>query len=397
MIERAQKGTTLAGNLRYESFYAPATQCRSSRARDFLRTQLGIPWCKPVGKCRFREDRFAALCCERLIYYAHLSSEKNNFYYEIEELTLYPCESVARTNNVMSSSYVVVQLGSRVIRIGHCGDPEPLLTYFWPIDQAYNERLTTRLFRQWVQDPLMVDCRKTHVLVVENVLLPVETKKMMARIFQELCIAEVIFIPDALMCLVAAGLRNGLVIDVGWEHLLAIPVADLRILDCGLEISTKGGHWLARQISSVIRTEPSDLDEIVETVLSKTSKLSIEVRSVQKKLIEELIGQDNASDFDSDEFPIFELVSCSHDSLPIDVRKSIKKHVVMSGLASRVPSLRAHCEMLLQDFCFLDTLGPWIGGSLYFEQLLRISTERDCELSELVPNDWHAQRFKVYK
>ncbi|SCU87304.1 LAFA_0E05930g1_1 [Lachancea sp. 'fantastica'] len=308
-----------------------------------------------------------------------------------------PYAGNAQAEHSMGSSYVVVQLGSRVVRVGHCGDPEPLVTYFWPAGEAFNERLSTFLFTRWFQDPLMVDCRQTRILIVENALLPASIKTMVTRIFQEMRVVEVIFVPDALMCLVAAGLRNGLVIDVGWEHLLAVPISDLRIVDCGLQFSIKGGQWLAAQITAVEPTAPTDTEEVVEKVLAKNSDLSDGLRLIQKKIDDELIGQSTADNFDLDEFPIVHLVSHAYDSLPIDVRKAVKKHLVMSGLASGAPALQARCEEMLPDFCFVDTLGPWIGGSLFFEQLIQKSLREDRKLNELVPNDWHAQRFKVYR
>ncbi|SCV00340.1 LAME_0G09054g1_1 [Lachancea meyersii CBS 8951] len=299
----------------------------------------------------------------------------------------------------MRKSHLVVQIGSKVVRIGNCGDHEPLLTHFWSPEDAFDESLITRLFRVWLQNPLMVDCSKTEILVVENLLLPMAKKMLIYRVFtQNLGIAKVTFVPDALMSLVASGLRNGLIVDVGWEHLMVIPVFDLRIIDHGLQISTKGGSWLADQISTVLSTgAESTSEKVIERLLCQAVELTDKDILLRNVIDQEFVGEKAADNFDLDDFPIIPLIMRAYDSLAVDVRESLKKQVVFSGLAFWTPALRTHCELLLPEFRVVESLGPWTGGSLYFEQLIRSDSLERFEKSKPAPNDWHLQKFEVYK
>ncbi|SCU85940.1 LANO_0C06084g1_1 [Lachancea nothofagi CBS 11611] len=304
----------------------------------------------------------------------------------------------------MAKSHVVIQFGSKVICIGKCGEPEPLLTHFWSPEVAFNRVIMARLFHSWFQQPLMVKSTETDVLVVENVLLPIDKKRLICQVLLEnLSVANVKFVPDVLMSLVAGGLRNGIVIDWGWEHLLATPVCDLRVLEREMQVSVKGCEKLCEEIYKLV-----DSDVKLETLLKQAwqdGERDETIEKVRHLIDQDFIGQgESECDFDLDEYPVIQMLRKIYESLALDIRKKLTKNVIVTGLPSWSPELRSRLQDLLpHDFRIVDTQGPWVGGSLYAELLITADalqpnkSDVRSTTEQVIKNDWHLRKFEYLK
>ncbi|SCU90375.1 LADA_0F03620g1_1 [Lachancea dasiensis] len=296
----------------------------------------------------------------------------------------------------MANSHVIVQLGSQVVLAGTCGEYEPLLRYVRSPGEVFDKDTMLRLFRTWLQDPLMVNNSETDVLVIENLLIPMEKKRWFYQMFrQDIGVRSVTFIPDVLTSLVAGGVRDGLVIDIGWEHSIVAPIYDFRILDYHLQVSVKGGANLTNEIKRVCSAD-TDIIELLNSLWNHNSH-DENTEKVRMLIDHEFIGQRDATKFDLDDFPIVSMVWKVFENLALDVRKKLRSNVVITGLPSECVGLRVRLrEALSPDFDIVHTLGPWAGGSLYWEQMLE-SLPFNESMDNQEPNDWHLQRFRVHK
>ena len=67
-------------------------------------------------------------------------------------------------------------------------------------------------------DELMVAPSSTKVVIIENVLLPLNCKELLCQVLlKRLLVSSIVFVPDVLMTCFSSGVKDGLVIDVGWE------------------------------------------------------------------------------------------------------------------------------------------------------------------------------------
>ncbi|WVQ79414.1 hypothetical protein IAT38_001511 [Cryptococcus sp. DSM 104549] len=153
---------------------------------------------------------------------------------------------------------VVLDLGSRIWKVGFSGEPDPRAVFFsqdptsphasseaWDLDiealhgvrgsRSEGDRLVgvrvVRMLRETFVKHLLSDSKQRKVVVAENTFLPTFVKDHIARtLFDNLRVPSVSFTPSSLLALGACGRITGLVVDVGWLETSITPVYHSRPL-----------------------------------------------------------------------------------------------------------------------------------------------------------------------
>lgn len=298
----------------------------------------------------------------------------------------------------MPKTQLVIQLGRRAVYFGRSGDSKPLAGRILVQEDVYNKQFLTKLLKEWCQNHLVANVSKAEILVVENVLLPVNHKQVVSSVLSDSLRAHSVrFLPDVLASCVAAGVRNAIVIDIGWEHLLIVPVFDLRIMDKQMGVSTKSGRYLKDKV------EQGPLDDENESFELVLERLWIDegLKNLRDVIASELIGRKGEGVFDLNEFPIVPLLWKIYRQLPIDIRGILKDRLIVTGLVSQSPGFLTQLEEEVSPtFSIIDTLGPWAGGSLYSKQLYDLrrthpQTRQLNDVNQASVQDWHLQKFTL--
>ncbi|GAA6061795.1 hypothetical protein JCM10212_004851 [Sporobolomyces blumeae] len=190
---------------------------------------------------------------------------------------------------------VVLDLGSRVWKVGFSGEPTPRrcvaverilarenvkfatttagprtdgadkadqeLAQIWGLEKGEvgeetwmirEERLKRALREVWF-DHLMTDPKTRKVLVLENPLLPTRVKEMIARIlFDNLQVPSVSFASTPLLSLMTTGSVTGLVVDVGHLETTVLPVFHARPLFLYLVSTPVAGQRLNERLRDLL-------------------------------------------------------------------------------------------------------------------------------------------------
>ncbi|BGP19168.1 hypothetical protein JCM10213v2_007255 [Rhodosporidiobolus nylandii] len=169
---------------------------------------------------------------------------------------------------------VVLDLGSRVWKVGFSGEPAPREggsvlkalakegrvprgeddDRIWGLERSepseeeweVREERVKRMLRQMWFDNLMVDPKTRKVIVVENPLLSTAVKDMIARI------PSLSFASAPLLSLMAAGAVTGLVVDVGHLETTVLPVFHSRPLFPLLTSTPRAGARLNRRLRTLL-------------------------------------------------------------------------------------------------------------------------------------------------
>lgn len=100
---------------------------------------------------------------------------------------------------------------------------------------------------------LLTDPRQQRVAIVENPLWPSKIRQSIARVFlKHMQVSSIVFLPSPVLDLIAAGLRSGIVVDVGWEETIVYPVYDLRLLLMSTKSSIRGSKRLHAAVKEVL-------------------------------------------------------------------------------------------------------------------------------------------------
>lgn len=100
---------------------------------------------------------------------------------------------------------------------------------------------------------LLVDARQQRVAIVENPLWPSGLRESIAKVcLKTLHVASIVFLESPVLDLIAAGLRCGIVVDVGWEETTVYPVYDLRVLLMNTKTSIRGSKKLHGNVKQVL-------------------------------------------------------------------------------------------------------------------------------------------------
>lgn len=101
---------------------------------------------------------------------------------------------------------------------------------------------------------LLVDPRQQRVALIENPLWPTAVRASIAKVcLKHLQVASAVFLEAPVLELVAAGLRSGVVVDVGWEETCVYPVYDLRVLLMQSRASTRASKLLHQNVREMVQ------------------------------------------------------------------------------------------------------------------------------------------------
>ncbi|OWZ68405.1 hypothetical protein AYX15_00819 [Cryptococcus neoformans] len=153
---------------------------------------------------------------------------------------------------------VILDLGSRIWKVGFSGEPEPRAVFFsqdpddkdsaseaWDLDmesvhgidgsrsegdRLIGVRIVQKLRETFIKH-LLADSKQRKVVIAENTFLPTYIKEHIAHtLFDNLRVPSVAFTPSSLLALAACGRITGLVVDVGWLETTITPVYNSRPL-----------------------------------------------------------------------------------------------------------------------------------------------------------------------
>ncbi|TIA90908.1 hypothetical protein E3P89_02156 [Wallemia ichthyophaga] len=123
-----------------------------------------------------------------------------------------------------TESKIVIDPGSRVIKVGFSGEASPRESItveveggLWDLNGVQNELGLLDAFREIYYTHLQVDPKQRRVIILENDLLSTPVRRaIMGALFTSMQVTAVSFTPATLAALMAAGRTTGLVVDVGY-------------------------------------------------------------------------------------------------------------------------------------------------------------------------------------
>lgn len=122
---------------------------------------------------------------------------------------------------------------------------------------------------------LIVDPKTQRVVVLENPLWPVAIKEVITSVLlRRLRCISVTFYPAPVLEMVAAGIRSGVVIDIGWEETIISPVYDLRLLSSKVLSTDRGAKMLYNEVKKVVLEKGIIITQEVIVSESSDSKAS---------------------------------------------------------------------------------------------------------------------------
>jgi actin-related protein len=241
------------------------------------------------------------------------------------------------------------------IKAGFAGDSEP--QYVIDIDHFLNDiewdfafevksqrqldqlEIGLEYLFQAMIETLLVDIKLQRVIVLSPTLLPTPIKRVICKVLCSTFLASsVIFHPQSVCTVIAAGIRAGLVVDIGYTQTVVTPVYDLRELVPRTRFSVRCGK---HNLENVENGMPFDV-------------------SLNQCYFE------SHNDDDDDELSLPDLILQTIKNLETDVRGEMMNNVIFTGECI-VPYLRATIlNQLGVMYRAVETLGSWSGSSLYF-------------------------------
>ncbi|KAI0696903.1 actin-domain-containing protein [Cytidiella melzeri] len=168
---------------------------------------------------------------------------------------------------------IIMDPGSRIWKVGFSGEGKPRNVLYadvetgkplWTLNRAPNladreeedrilrARLQTSL-RAVFHDSLLTDPKSRKVIIIENPLLPLHIKDMLAGIlFNNLQVPSISFASSHLLSLLAAGRVTGLVLDCGHLESTAMPICSFRPLFPHLRMTPLAGSRLSSHLKALL-------------------------------------------------------------------------------------------------------------------------------------------------
>eukprot|EP00457_Paulinella_chromatophora_P008335 gb/GEZN01008366.1/.p1 GENE.gb/GEZN01008366.1/~~gb/GEZN01008366.1/.p1 ORF type:complete len:452 (-),score=55.92 gb/GEZN01008366.1/:20-1375(-) len=352
-------------------------------------------------------------------------------------------QSASRIRKNLKTIGVVFEIGEAFSKIGFAGESQPrhifrtdnfgqsrelrLTTGQVPLSAAAWQAVLDRWLHRIFFEKLCRNPSDQPVFIVENVFWPYTFKQALAQALFVMEVPGIMFLPGPTLPIYTTGLRDGLVIDIGFREIRVLPIcAGFPVYSA---LSTAALGWqdikdtLLRDLSSSpsysslrpLLTQPSTLDSLVlsgavaqslseakegkgETQVEAGGQTAaspiayvLGLDSKGQDLVVTLTRQcrlamgDTLFGKNPEVLSLSELVmGCLHKCSP-DVRAAITQNIVMAGATSLIPgtSNRLHQEIsalcdlpeyreiagLKGKFKFATTAFPknlltWLGGSI---------------------------------
>jgi hypothetical protein len=235
-----------------------------------------------------------------------------------------------------------------------------------------------RLLRDVEAAHLLLDARARKVALVVPSALPLPLLELaVAALFRVLQATAVSVLPSNVMSVVAAGLRSGLVVDVGWAETTVSAVFEFR--EVMQRRTVRASKSLVREYATTLKLQDTLTVEEIEDILIRLgwcrerdsqdpteTPTPISLPGVALKVPRSSLADPPDSvlfakgtpiqDLDDHELPLHLLAYVVLLQLPSDVRKACMSRIIITGGASNIPGLK---RRLLQELEHLVEQRGW--------------------------------------
>lgn len=153
--------------------------------------------------------------------------------------------------NQQAQKIVLIEIGSRIIRMGFAADATPRVTISTPTSLSSSSirscsktelcNICLDLFSSIFLDHLQIKSKESHVLIIEAAISTQRLRETIAMaLYKYLFVGKVSFQPDILLPILATGCYTGIVVDIGAAETRALAVLHGRPLLHTLRIGAAG-------------------------------------------------------------------------------------------------------------------------------------------------------------
>ncbi|KAG2225483.1 hypothetical protein INT45_010310 [Circinella minor] len=181
-----------------------------------------------------------------------------------------------RTSIYSNEDRVVLDIGSRNLKIGFSGEPRPRKILAFGAQQQNNtcwddlydldwmrsgrniagaettlcETLQEAFFRHLLTDP-----KQRTVIICEPPMMPIRIKEIIAKIlFHRLQVPALCFVPSHLLALLTTGESTGLVIDCGHLETTVLPIYFARPLMTSVQMTSLAGRAVTESLRNLLKS-----------------------------------------------------------------------------------------------------------------------------------------------
>ncbi|ODQ66409.1 hypothetical protein NADFUDRAFT_50328 [Nadsonia fulvescens var. elongata DSM 6958] len=221
-----------------------------------------------------------------------------------------------------------------------------------------NQRLRLiQLFRKIYHEELLLDPNSRKVIICEDFRMSNPSKQLLSRVFlYDLLVPAVFFIPSSVLYLLSHSLSTGIVIGIGLEETVVIPIYDFRIITPQIMITDRALARITTHIQSLSDLEnfATQDDNEVSILLGTTNTRALSKKTLdylpngtlEESVRSVLFSSDSSMMNDDNEFTIPEILRKITARLPIDIRSEIINSVVLAGPLTSAPGF---AEMFSQE------------------------------------------------
>lgn len=348
-----------------------------------------------------------------------------------------------RARPPLPDTRVVLDIGSRVLKAGICGEPSPRVVLdsaaaasqilgrrvdsLWNLDMMHVAaphgaqerfvelvRVLNRILRTVWQDHLLVDPSAARVLCAHNPMLIGAVQEAICEVLlHRIGTTAVSFIDSHTLALVAAGRATGLVVDIGYLETCVMPVYGGRPIMRATRTSPRGARRLCASLGALLgapdapwanelgarallvgapvppggRTAcPLDIDAFSARYGSSTVA-DMHCSAGGHALVVPGWVRERAAEVlfepgDEDEASIVECVVACIKDVPIDARREVLESVVLAGGTATIPgfALRVQRELERALGACEHKMGTGSGGAFAYTRVLNAPRAADAPL-----------------
>lgn len=329
---------------------------------------------------------------------------------QFEGLSLASADTTIKLDNA-----VIIEVQDRYVKAGLSGSSKPLVCldvndrrvdgmspdlypYFLFGNLDSREIQLEKLLRYIFNNQLLTDAKQQRVMIIPPANCPIYYKQLISRVlFNRFQVNSIIFQPAPPLALLAAGTRNGLVIDFGWDELSVIPVYDLREMIPQTKSTTRGSRKIHEKLTELISatSELTPSFSHIDQMLCKTSNTDYRDDENILSVINDVLFHKSEDTHDDDsELNIVDLVFKVVSQLDMTTRGEVLSNIVFTGIYTNVKGLKTEIVKRIRQVDSIsrgvNTLGYWQGASIYLSSI-EWSLVHDDRLK--FPGEYSKDRF----
>lgn len=231
----------------------------------------------------------------------------------------------------------------------YSSDGKNLEWYDWEADRFM---ALARLIRHLISSSLLISPSSSKLFLVDTGLSAVSKRNFCDAVFEQQASASVSFLSHSLCSSMASGVRDALVVDLGWKSCKMSSVVDLRIVDCSesIEVSREASHY-----KYVLNSEFKGFGAVEKQLWGASDPNALHSFSLQ--LLPQMIAH---------------IIKKSS----LETRRRLAEHIIFTGKLSNCHLL---LELILSEVSqhlhtirasALENLGSWAGASVYCSTVL---------------------------